>query len=516
MGSHRGIDAAKSIAVIIAASSRFAAGFFLGIRFPGVDDFDVLLSGIITAAVLVGIVLVAWRRPLGVRPVAAICRILVGLHLVVGVLPFEDVVWVDAVLLCFAAAFGTVVATSMVAFFPARQARRNLIVAFAVPALILPAFHVLADFSDRQIQGVLLATFAIATVAFLAMEKSTATAFPAISRQGGRAGLADLSHAVGRLFSLSNAGSAMLIVSIMFFFGYGVFEEYASSLSVKLSSSDAAMVAVFLLAMALAVANEAGKVQPCISATFVGVWAVWIIGYMLVLILPDFHIALFAAIGVATSIVNLPIWLIVLDEGSRTKTSPLFSYGLVMLLLYVCHTGGRLATIGVESLFGAASFSLTALVAHRGAVRDLRRLCRLPASSVAYGFRRDAGRRRLFRRDGRRRLGGRVRRARAPGGAHRPRARRLAALHPGEDRLLHRGAALRVRAHRENPHPTRLRKARRPRAPGAHLLGRIDGGSRGRCRRARRNRRPRRSRAYGQQSGKGRDEKRIAHQRRSS
>ena len=360
MVAQRRIDFMKSAIAILACSCRFTAGFFLGLHYPGEGAGDVLLTWVLTITVLVAVMCAAFRAPVSLRSVAVLSIVLVFAQLALQFVPLAGFDGARAALLCLATAFGTLVVGAILVFFPARQARRNLIVSFALSALILPAFHRFTALDDRSIQQLMMLVFACAATVFLLVEKRTGKPFPKAA--AGTPSLKGWVAATGRLFSLKDPNSVMLLGAIMFFFGFGVLEEYASSRAVRISSSDAAMVAVFLLSMLLVAANRRGRIESTVRGGFVAVWVVWLAGFALVLVLPEFSPVLFAVISTATTIVNLPILITVLDDALETRLSPLFLFGLAMSLLFVSHTGGQLATLGMVWLLGPESFSLTALL----------------------------------------------------------------------------------------------------------------------------------------------------------
>ena len=360
MVSRRSIDVVKSVFAILACSCRFTAGFFLGLHYPGESTGDVLLSAALSIVVLVLVMCLAFRAPVSLRTVAAVSIVCVALQFALQLVPGVGVGWTRSVLLHVATGFGTLVIGAIFVFFPAQQARRNLIISFALPALILPVLHRFTALDDRSIQQLMLLVFAVALIAFLLVEKRTATPFPKVA--AGKPTLRGWAEAAGRLFSLKNPNAVMLLISIMFFFGFGVLEEYAASRGLRLSTSDGALFAVFLLAMLLVAANRSGTIKGWVRLTFVAVWVAWLVGFALVLLLPEFSPVLFAVLGTATTIVNLPIWITVLDDSLRTKVSPLFLFSLTMVLLFASHTGGQLATLGLVSLPGPESFSLPALL----------------------------------------------------------------------------------------------------------------------------------------------------------
>lgn len=361
MVSQRCMDFTKSAVAILACSCRFTAGFFLGIHYPGEGTADVLFWGSLTVAVLIFVLLMAYRMPVSLRAVAIASIALVVLQLSLNLISFPFVDVAKTALLCLATAFGTLVVGAIFVFFPARQARRNLIVSFGLSALTLPVLHRLTVLDDRSIQQLMMLVFACALVVFLLMEKEAGKPFPKVA--SGKPSLKGWSAAAGRLFSLKNPNAVMLLISIMFFFGFGVFEEYAVARSMRLSSSDATLLVVFLVSMLFVVANRFGKIEKWVRGGFLAVWVTWLAGFALVLLLPDFSPVLFAVLSAATTIVNLPILITVLDDSLRTRVSPLFLYGLTMSLLFVSHTGGQLATLGLVWALGPESFSLSALLA---------------------------------------------------------------------------------------------------------------------------------------------------------
>lgn len=290
----------------------------------------------------------------------AICAFTV-LSVVLQQLPDDPLPLATAAVQGVVSGLSVVVTGSVLFMLPLKTMKPNIILGFALSALIVPLVHLITDAPNEVVKTVLsllyLVSLFIVSLSVGRTRRILPSASDTIRKYGGVKKLASI------ILAQQTSATLMLVIATLLTFILGLFESFSRLGGYVFASSDSTLLIGFAVLLAMFLASLARPSNTWFNTLFSLLMLVCIAGLLVVLVLPEFPPILSSYFSIMTVVAMVPVCVYAIEFAKEQKISPVFVCGTLPMLISVSFDAGYLLNLGLYGGLGADSYDISKIAA---------------------------------------------------------------------------------------------------------------------------------------------------------